>query len=54
MKEYIKPTTNYVELRVEESLASMASNSVLWERGSLSEPLNNENSVLFWMKVFRK
>lgn len=54
MKEYVKPTTNYVELRAEESLASLASDSVLWKRSSLSEAINGENSVLFWIKVLRK
>lgn len=54
MREYIKPSINCVELRSEESLASLASTSVLWKRYSFSEQINNQNSVLFWIKILHK
>ncbi|AET70497.1 hypothetical protein Desor_5106 [Desulfosporosinus orientis DSM 765] len=54
MREYIKPSINCVELRSEESLASLASTSVLWKRYALSEQVNDKNSVLFWIKFLRK
>ena len=58
MKIYIKPTSNYVELRAEESLAGASSGFNVLTSYYHSEP--EPESVLFasltnfWMKILRK
>ena len=55
MKQYIKPTTNYVELRAEESLAGAASGlSILKSYNLEPEQLLFESLANFWMKIIRK
>lgn len=57
MKNYVKPSMKYIELRVEESLAGIGSSMTY--TGDLRQDSINEGTVTdiwsnFWLKVLRK
>jgi len=58
MKNYIKPSINYIELRVEESLAGIGSGSSITyitdNKKLIDEQMFSGNWLYFWLSILRK
>lgn len=58
MKNYIKPSIKYIELRVEESLAGIGSGYAITyiseNKNLIDEQTFSSNWLYFWLRVLRK
>lgn len=56
MKNYIKPSINYIELRVEESLAGIGSSRthISGNIQFIEEQSFSDNGLFFWLRILRK